>query len=232
MADDAVNRGLSAEQANPFLRMETLKYFGDEVRSRSREFYLDREQPVIIVFTRMLPQSFVCTLSTTMLRQDIRMVSAHDLRCLAGIDLRHISRYFIRWLEEGEDPPNTLTVDYLRVARPGEPPYTNNTALALGADGRFRTLSAKVEEETGKKSSMDSRQYVRPSVINAAIAMDLTCARDHKWRLVSMAIDRQECNCINQVRRGAGGCFAPLLYLILGPCPSYTDSNRFCTELR
>lgn len=134
-------------------------------------------------------------------RQDIRMVSAHDLRCLAGIDWGHIDRYFIRWLEEGVDPPNSLTVDYLRVARPGEPPYTNNTALALGADAKFRTSSVNIEE-AGRKSSTDSGRYVRPSVINAAIAMDLTCARDHKWRLVSMAIDRQECNCINQVRRG------------------------------
>lgn len=32
MADDAVNRGLSAEQANPFLSVNTLKYLGDEVR--------------------------------------------------------------------------------------------------------------------------------------------------------------------------------------------------------
>lgn len=31
MADDAVNRGLSAEQANPFLEEDTLKYLGDEV---------------------------------------------------------------------------------------------------------------------------------------------------------------------------------------------------------
>lgn len=31
MADDAVNRGLSVEQANPFLNVDTLKYLGDEV---------------------------------------------------------------------------------------------------------------------------------------------------------------------------------------------------------
>jgi len=35
MADDAVNRGLSGEQANPFLGVNTLKYLGDEVRKRS-----------------------------------------------------------------------------------------------------------------------------------------------------------------------------------------------------
>lgn len=32
MADDAVNRGLAAEQANPFLNVDTLKYLGDEVK--------------------------------------------------------------------------------------------------------------------------------------------------------------------------------------------------------
>lgn len=31
MADDAVNRGLTAEQVNPFLNVDTLKYLGDEV---------------------------------------------------------------------------------------------------------------------------------------------------------------------------------------------------------
>ncbi|CAN0389078.1 unnamed protein product, partial [Laminaria digitata] len=137
MADDAVNRGLTAKQANPFLGRDTLQYLGDE---------------------------------------DIRLVSAHDLRCLAGIDTGHVERYDTRWLGQDADPPNSLTVDYLRVAREGRPPYTNNTALALGLDG-----------------------YVRPSVINEAVAMDLSCARDHKWRLVSNAIDRQECDCVNQV---------------------------------
>lgn len=51
-------------------------------------------------------------------------------------------------------------------------------------------------------SYTDGDVYVRPSVINEAIAMDLSCARDHKWRLVSMAIERQECNCVNQARIG------------------------------
>ena len=39
MADDAVNRGLSAEQANPFLNVNTLKYLGDEVRKRQLSFF-------------------------------------------------------------------------------------------------------------------------------------------------------------------------------------------------
>lgn len=124
-------------------------------------------------------------------------MSAHDLRCLAGIDTGHIERYHTRWLEESNDPPNSMAVDYLRVARPGQPPYTNNTALALGSAVRSRAVAGGLDHA----SEYDDRDgYVRPSVINEAVAIDLSCARDHKWRLVSMAIDRQECNCINQVR--------------------------------
>ena len=41
MADDAVNRRLSAEQANPFLNANTLKYLGDEVRKRQLSFFRD-----------------------------------------------------------------------------------------------------------------------------------------------------------------------------------------------
>lgn len=124
-------------------------------------------------------------------------MSAHDLRCLAGIDTGHIERYYTRWLEENTDPPNSLTVDYLRVARPGQPPYTNNTALALGSAVRSRAVAGGVDDAS-EHDTYDG--YVRPSVINEAVAIDLSCARDHKWRLVSMAIDRQECNCVNQVR--------------------------------
>ncbi|CAM9132075.1 unnamed protein product [Sphacelaria rigidula] len=104
------------------------------------------------------------------------MVSAHDLRCLAAIDIGHKERYYTRWLKESSDPPNTLAVDYLRVARPGNSPYTNQIASVLSED-----------------------EYVRPSIINEAIAVDLSCARDHKWWLVAAAIDRQECDCVNQV---------------------------------
>lgn len=37
MADDAVNRGLTAEQVNPFLNVDTLKYLGDEVSQQLYE---------------------------------------------------------------------------------------------------------------------------------------------------------------------------------------------------
>lgn len=36
MADDGVNRGLTSEEANPFLGVDTLKYLGDEVRLSHR----------------------------------------------------------------------------------------------------------------------------------------------------------------------------------------------------
>lgn len=125
------------------------------------------------------------------------MVSAHDLRCLDGVDTGHTERYFTRWLRESTDPPNSLTVDYLRVARPDEPPYSNDTSLSLGAEVRSRASAGGLDEAD---SYNDYDGYVRPSVISEAVARDLSCARDHKWRLVSMAIDRQECNCVNQVR--------------------------------
>lgn len=124
-------------------------------------------------------------------------MSAHDLRCLAGADTGHVERYYTRWLGENTDPPNSLTVDYLRVAREGKPPYTTDTALALGSDVRARADAGGLDD-AGNYGDVEG--YVRPSVINEAIAMDLSCARDHKWRLVSMAIERQECNCLNQVR--------------------------------
>lgn len=125
------------------------------------------------------------------------MVSAHDLRCLAGIDTGHLERYYTRWLGQNTDPPNTMTVDYLRVARDGKPPYTNDTTRALGSAVRDRAGAGGLAE-AGTYGDVEGP--VRPSVINEAIAMDLSCARDHKWRLVSMAIERQECNCLNQVR--------------------------------
>lgn len=124
------------------------------------------------------------------------MVSAHDLRCLAGIDTGHVERYGTIWLGELTDPPNSLTVDYLRVAREGKSPYTNDTARASGSEVRDRAIAGGLDE---LGTHDDVQGYVRPSVINEAIAMDLTCARDHKWRLVSMAIERKECNCLNQV---------------------------------
>lgn len=123
-------------------------------------------------------------------------MSAHDLRCLAGIDTGHIERYDTRWLGPDTDPPNSLTVDYLRVVREGRPPYTNNTALALGSDVRSRAGAGGLDDAA---THYDHEGYVRPSVINEAVAMDLSCARDHKWRLVGNAIDRQECDCVNQV---------------------------------
>jgi hypothetical protein len=47
MADDAVNRGLTEDEANPFLNETYLKHFGTN---------------------------------------DVRLFSAHDIRCMGGID--------------------------------------------------------------------------------------------------------------------------------------------------
>lgn len=87
-------------------------------------------------------------------------------------------------------------MDYLRAARPGKPPYTNNVALSLSSEVRRRAIAGGLEEASDFE---EIGGYVRPSIINEALALDLKCARDHKWRLVSDAIKRQECNCVNQV---------------------------------
>lgn len=70
--------------------------------------------------------------------------------------------------------------------------------MALGSDVRSRAEAGGVDAASDYDDVYDV--YVRPSIINEAVAMDLSCARDHKWRLVDAAIDREECNCINQVR--------------------------------
>ncbi|DAZ97950.1 TPA: hypothetical protein N0F65_006375 [Lagenidium giganteum] len=71
---------------------------------------------------------------------DIRLVSAHDMRCFNGIndDLLRLFRY------RGDDQ--------------------------------------------GHKA-----------IINQAIKNDLRCSRDHKWRLVDLAMRRNECDCVSQV---------------------------------
>jgi hypothetical protein len=44
----------------------------------------------------------------------------------------------------------------------------------------------------------DPSEYFRPSDINEAVESKLLCARDNKWRLVSDAIQRLECDCYTQ----------------------------------
>ncbi|CAM9249368.1 unnamed protein product, partial [Phaeothamnion confervicola] len=149
MADDAVNRGISATDANPFLDEAHVGYFGDD---------------------------------------DVRIVSLHDLRCFVGIDDSERQRFYTRWLSEG-DPPADVTIAYMREARPGLQPYVNRSDYRPGMFGSSPYVLPPPSDGA----------YYRPSVVSMATAADARCARDHKWRLVVAAIDRNECNCVNQV---------------------------------
>lgn len=70
MADDAINRGLTPEEANPFLGVNTLNYLGDEVRT-------DTELPDYAL-TRYSSLRMVANNSST--------------RCLQGVSDRAISK--------------------------------------------------------------------------------------------------------------------------------------------
>lgn len=111
---------------------------------------------------------------TYLVNDDVRVVSEHDKRCLAGIDQDLKLRYERVWLGEGEDL-NNIYLEYLRNYTGRFPPYTNDPALTNIDDGR----------------------YYRPVEINSALQNDLECARDHKWRIVSDVIERKDCDCTN-----------------------------------
>lgn len=107
---------------------------------------------------------------------DVRLISLHDQRCFNGIDIDLKARYHRRFISSGT-LSNNINVNYLNELRVGQPPYTND----------YR--------DTGDKSGA----YYRSSVINVGIDEKLLCGRDHKWRLVSDAINREECDCVKQV---------------------------------
>lgn len=135
-ARDSINRGLSAQDANPFLNVVNLKHFDTN---------------------------------------DVRLISDHDIRCFAGVDRDLKQRYLRRFLGTGE-LSNNVNINYLNVLRSGEPPYVD--------DGNV----------TGKAEGTN----YRPSVVNEAVKENALCGRDHKWRLVSDAIMRDECDCVTQ----------------------------------
>lgn len=104
VADDALRRGLSTIDANPFAGRMYTKYIGDG---------------------------------------DVRIVSDHDMRCFAGADSDLNTRFHL------------------------VPSPTNS-----------------------------SRKVVK----KRATTYDTKCARDHKWRMVELALRRQECDCIKQTK--------------------------------
>lgn len=104
VADDALRRGLTALEANPFAGRTYTKYIGDG---------------------------------------DVRIVSAHDMRCFAGADSDLLPRFHL--VPSTVDPPHNV-------------------------------------------------------VKNRATTYNTKCARDHKWRMIELAIRRKECDCITQTK--------------------------------
>lgn len=135
-ARDSINRGLTAEQANPFLNVVNLKQLGTN---------------------------------------DVRLISDHDLRCFNGVDRDMRLRYRRAFQPVGE-LSNNVNINYLNVMRSGEAPYI----------------------DTGNVTGRPDGEYYRPRVVNDAVQENLLCGRDHKWRLVSDAIYRDECDCLTQ----------------------------------
>jgi len=181
MADDSVNRGLTAEEANPFLNMQHLKVLSDH---------------------------------------RVDLVSDHDRRCFDGADTDLKMRYRTRWLNEYDISNSSQTIDFLRVSRAdrwhdGFLPYTEDDTVNLRVecadlqaaydaknfDDDFRWLDDEQSAINMTNASTVPRRpscAYRPSVVNLAIEQDLTCGRDHKWRLVKSAEERLECDCRSQ----------------------------------
>ena len=107
MADDAVNRGLTVEQANPFLDVETLKYLGDEVNLKLWDSFA--------FFVRALRPS------RTGLRRE-RLGSLRCERAISVFNVRQIARK--KWALVREECTRSpvrytwvLTTSYLRLTR-------------------------------------------------------------------------------------------------------------------
>ncbi len=130
MANDAINRGLSASIANPFLEPKLVAYIGDD---------------------------------------DFSLTSRHDELCMYGIDQSLTQRHITRWLSLGD--------------------------VSLNADLMF----LRNPESAAYRNIEGTEERLRPSKITSATQANLLCGRDHKWRLVSDAIHRQECDCSRRV---------------------------------
>jgi len=138
MANDAVNRGMTEVEADPFYNVINLKHIA---------------------------------------KNDIRVISDHDRRCFDGVDRDLKIRYRQRFISSST-LSNNQNVNYLNVLRPGMPPYIKD----------------------GNVTGMRYGTYYRPSAVNKAVEENRMCARDHKWRLVSEAIERDECDCKTQFK--------------------------------
>jgi hypothetical protein len=105
---------------------------------------------------------------------DLRLLSDHDLRCLLGDDKDFETRYNVRWIHESIAPINEH-ITYLSRVREGKSPYVNDSEV----------------------KGIQDNDYYRPSEVVLSTASKMTCGRDHKWRHVYNAINRDDCQCEN-----------------------------------
>lgn len=177
VASDSLVRNLSAAEADPFLDHVHLTHLGDD---------------------------------------DVRVVSAHDQRCFGGIDQDLYFRHRTRW-ENAAGSAKNPSVAFLNLPRAdafnGAHPFRPASALAADRNARRPDAAcnasrpytaANVLEELGAgldevgEEAWRRRCLARPSVVRRSTELDLTCGRDHKWRLVQAAVDRRECDCLTQ----------------------------------
>jgi hypothetical protein len=146
---------------------------------------------------------------------DIRVLSAHDARCIYGGDIELGFRYRTRW-ENGAQASNNPTIAFLNVFREdslnGDHPFRPVTELAddghtrvpVACNASLNYTAENVYAELGlslddiDEESFKQRCKARPSVIQRATEHNLKCGRDNKWRLVQDAVDRRECDCLTQ----------------------------------
>lgn len=95
-----------------------------------------------------------------------------------------------------------------RLARDEADPFLGLSFTKYIADGDIRIVSAHdMRCFNGIDDDLEAifHQVTRPSdqrlvVVNRAVKHDLKCARDHKWRHVELAIRRNDCDCVSQIR--------------------------------
>lgn len=146
---------------------------------------------------------------------DVRIMSAHDARCIYGGDIELGLRYRTRY-QNAAFPSNNPSVAFLNVFRQdqynGDHPFRPITTL--GSDGveyipkycneSLNYTQENVYSELGinideiNEESFKQRCKVRPSVVQRATEYNLKCGRDNKWRLVQDAVNRRECDCLTQ----------------------------------
>lgn len=174
MAGDAVNRGLSALEANPYLDRSHVVYtVVDDVRVLSGH-----------------DQHCLSGIDTDLsLRYTVSWLAE-------GAELNNPYLSYLRKHVDGKQVPysnNPLLTGHNSTDNNsmGEANYDNHnylsptiTSLALGTT----------------VNSAAPQAYYRPVTIKTTTENDLKCARDHKWRLIDETIYRKECDCSNFFR--------------------------------